>query len=245
MARKNTSEELMVAISQAGIYRDNATPVANTLLAALSRGDATFSLQTGEGTDHAVGEYIRVGSGSSLEVFKIDAIAVDVITPETPVLLAHAASEPVEKQDLVDLGDVSEDGVNRETSVERQEFRVSTQAGVYAVLIQNAGARLSWNLVNHSVENVLVSLGIPETLLLGSGTTADPFVAHVNPDDFNTVISESLFFRGTLRDGTTFEVRGFSADYDPNQTMTYARGNPALLPISADVQSLMYITPVP
>jgi hypothetical protein len=235
----------MVAISQAGIYRDIATPVAASLDAALSRGDSTFDVGTGEGSSFAIGDYVRVGSGSSLEVFKIDAIATDTITPETPVLLAHAAAEDVEKQDLVDLGDVSEDGVSRETSVERQEFRVATQAGVYAVLIQNAGARLSWNLVNHNVENVLTSLGIPETLLLGSGTTGDPWVAHVNPDDFNTVISESLFFKGTLRDGTTFEVRGFSADYDPNQTMTYARGNPALLPIAADVQSLMYIMPIP
>lgn len=245
MARKNTNEELWTVVSQAGFYRDIATPVASTLSVAASRGDATFTLQVGEGTDHPVGSYARLGSGNDVEVIKVGSVAVDVVTGETPVLLPHLISAPVEVQDLVDLGDVSEDGISRETSVERTEFRVATQANIYAVLIQNAGARLSWNLVNHSPENVLASLGIPETLLLGAGLPTDPHVAHANPDDFNTVADMTLFFKGALKDGTTFEIRGFAADFDPNQTMTYQRGNPALLPIAADVQSLAYITPIP
>jgi hypothetical protein len=209
---------------------------------AVTAGDTVISVVSE--TDFGAGDLLRIGSGNSIEVGEVESTAAGSITLVSGALIDHAVGEAAVEQVKVDLGDVSEDGVTRETSVDRNEFRVSTQAGVYATLITSANARLSWNLVNHSLENVLASLGIDETGIAGGGIVADPDVAHVDPDAYNELQNHSLYLTGALKDGTTFEIRGFGADFDANQTMTYARGNPALLPLAADVKRMAYITPI-
>lgn len=242
MTRKNTNEELWVAVSEVGVLRDGGAGTG-TLAVAAANGDGTLTLGTGEGSDYAANDYIRVGSGNLTEVWAVESVATDVVTIRGEIVFPHAIGDAHNEQVKVNLGDISEDGVTRETTSDRQEFRVATQAGIYATLLVSSGLRLSWNLVNHSLENVLASLGIPESVLGGTGTTADPFTAPVDPDTFDTVTDESLYFAGSLEDGTTVEIRGCNAQYDANQTMTYARGNPALLPMLCDVSLLVYLSP--
>ena len=245
MARLNSSDELWTEVTEGGFIKDQPTTPASSTIAttALIVGDT--AVEVAAASTFANDDLIRIGTGSSMEVGQIEAGGgTTSLTLYSGVVLAHAIGEPVFEQVKVDLGDISEDGVTRETSVDRNEFRVATQAGNYAVLISNAGARISWNLVNHSLENVLASLGIDETNITGAGSAADPFVGHVDPDAFNELLNHSLYFIGALKDGTQYEIRGFNCDFDANQTMTYARGNPALLPMAADVQRFVYITPL-
>jgi hypothetical protein len=244
MARLNTNEELWTEVTEAGVFRDQpTTPASSTLSADEAAGSASIAIAAA--STFADDDFIRIGSGNDLEVAQIKSGGgTTTLTLYSDTLIDHLTGATVYEQVKVNLGDVSEDGITRETSVDRNEFRVATQAGVYATLITSANARMSWNLVNHSYENVLASLGIPETNVTGAGSVADPYVAHVDPEAYNTASNESLYFQGALKDGTTYEIRGFSADYDANQTMTYARGNPALLPLAADVKRLAYITPV-
>lgn len=242
MARLNTNEELWVAVSEVGVLRDGGTG-AGTLASAASNGDGSVTLDTGEGSAYAANDYIRIGSGNTTEVWQVESVATDTVTIRGSIVFEHAAGTVHNEQVKTNLGDISEDGVTRETTSDRQEFRVATQAGVYATLLVSSGLRLSWNLVNHSLENVLASLGVPESVLAGTGTAADPYTAPIDPDTFDTVTGESLYFAGSLEDGTTIEIRGCNAQYDANQTMTYARGNPALLPMLADVSLLIYLSP--
>lgn len=240
--RLGTNEELWTAVSEVGVLRDGGTGTGN-IAASITAGATTVTLGTGEGTAYVANDYIRVDSGNDLEVYQVESVATDVVTIRGSFQKDHANGVEHNEQVKQDLGDISEDGVTRETTSDRQEFRVATQAGVYATLLVSSGMRLSWNLVNHNFENVLASLGIPESLLSGTGTASDPFIIPVNPDDFDTVTNESLYFAGSREDGTTIEIRGFNAQYDANQTMTYARGNPALLPMLADVAMLVYLSP--
>jgi hypothetical protein len=243
MARKNTNEELWLEISAAGVYRDEATPGEGLVDTIVAIAQKDVVLGTGEGTGFAVDDWIRVGSGNLMEVAKIESLATDTLTMYSEIAFPHAVGAPVTSLEKVDLGAVSEDGITRDTSVERTEIRAATQASPYATLVANVNQRLSWNLLNHSNENVLMALGMDEGAIHGTGTGSDPYVIDILADDMGSVINHALWFTGALKDGTLFEIQGWSCDFDPNQTLNYLRGQAVLLPIAADVQHIRYYTP--
>jgi len=243
MARKNTNEELWLEISAAGVYRDEATPGESTLASAVSAGATDVDVQTGEGANFATDDWVRIGSGGGFELAKVLSIATDTLTLYGAVAFDHAADVYIGTMEKVDLGAVSEDGITRDTSVERTEIRAATQATPYATLVANVNQRLSWNLLNHSNENVLMALGMDEAAITGTGVAADPYIIDVIANDMGSVINHALWFTGALKDGTTFEIQGWGCDFDPNQTLNYLRGQAVLLPIAADVQHIRYYNP--
>lgn len=243
MARLNTSDELWVAVSEAGFFTDETagTPGSTTSDAAYSAGDTVISV-TSE-ANFGAGDLIRVGTANEMEIQIVESTAAGSITLESALAFAHVSGIPVVEQQRVNLGDISDDGVTRESSVERTEIRAATQAGVYATLVTNASARVSWNLLNHSLENVMFALGMDESNISGAGSAADPWVADINPDNFNELTNIAVYFTGSLRDGTTFEIQGWNCDFDPNLTITYLRGQAVSIPFAADIQHLRYLSP--
>ena len=242
MARLNTNEELWVACSEAGFIRTPATPSGNTTTdAVLAAGDSVMSVvsETGFATD----DILRVSSGNEMEIGFVETVAAGSITLKSNIAFAHLSGVVVTSMERVNLGAVSDDGITRESSVERTEIRAATQAGVYATLITNANARIAWNLLNHSMENVLWALGMDETNISGAGTSADPTVADIDPDLFDELQNVAVYFAGSLKDGTTIEIQGWDADFDPNQSITYLRGQAVTLPFAADVKHIRYYDP--
>jgi hypothetical protein len=242
MARLNTSDELWVSVSEAGFFTDETTTPGNTTSdAAYSAGDTVLSVVAE--TNFAADDLVRIGSGNEMEIGIIESTAAGSLTLESGIAFAHASGIPLVEQQRVNLGDISDDGVTRESSVERTEIRAATQAGVYATLVTNASARVSWNMLNHSLENVMFALGIDEAGISGAGSAGDPFIADLNPDDFNELTNIGVYFTGTLRDGTTIEIQGWNCDFDPNLTITYLRGQAVTIPFAADIQHLRYLSP--
>jgi hypothetical protein len=244
MARLNTSDELWTAVSSAGFIRDETTtPGDSTLNGAAAAGQKVATVNSE--TNFAIGDIIRIGTGNIMEIGIIAALTP--LTLETNLAFSHATAEVVKEQQRVDLGDISDDGVTRESSVERTEIRAATQAGTYATLVTNATARLGFNLLNHSEENILFALGIDEATaagrLHGAGTAGDPTVADIDPDNFNELTNIAVYFAGTLRDGTTIEIQGWNCDFDPNATISYLRGQAVSIPFAADVQHIRYLNP--
>ena len=243
MARLNTSDELWVAVSEAGFFTDETagTPGSTTSDAVYAAGDLVISV-TSE-ANFAANDVIRVGTANEMEVQIVETTAAGSITLESALAFGHISGIPVVEQQRVNLGDISDDGVTRESSVERTEIRACTQAGVYATLVTNASARVSWNMLNHSLENVMFALGMDESNISGAGSAGDPFIADINPDSFNELNNIGVYFTGTLRDGTTFEIQGWNCDFDPNLTITYLRGQAVSIPFAADIQHLRYLSP--
>jgi hypothetical protein len=243
MPRLNTSDELWVAVSSAGFVTDETagTPGSTTSDAVYSAGDTVLSVVSE--TNFATGDLVRLATGSSMEIAIVESTAAGSLTMESGIAFAHASGIVLVEQQRVDLGDISDDGVTRESSVERTEIRAATQAGTYATLVTNANARLGWNLLNHSLENVMFALGIDESNITGAGTAADPYISDINPDNFNELTNIAIYFAGSLRDGTTVEVQGWNCDFDPNATISYLRGQAVSIPFAADVQHIRYLMP--
>jgi hypothetical protein len=244
MARKNTNEELWLEVSAAGIYRDAATPGTGALNSQAAAGQSDLVLGTGEGAGFTVGDVVRISSGNLSEFGVVESIATDTLTLHSFLAFTHATGIAVTEQEEIDLGAVSEDGITRETTVERTEIRAVTQATAYANLVVSVGQRITWNLLNHSLENVMLALGMDESNIHGAGSQADPSVADLTAENMEELLNHCLWFRGALKDATTFEIQGWAVEFDANQTMTYLRGQAVLLPMAADVQHIRYITPL-
>jgi hypothetical protein len=244
MARKNTNEELWLEVSAAGVYRDLTAGATGTIDTQAAAAQSDVVLGTGEGSSFSTGDIIRIGGGNVAEWAEVESIATDTLTLVSLLAFTHEVGEAVVEQESVDLGAVSEDGITRETTVERTEIRAATQASAYANLTTSVGQRLTWNLLNHSLENVMICLGLDEANIHGAGSAADPDVADLIADDMGGLANHALWFTGALNDGSDFEIQGWAAEFDPNQTLTYLRGQAVLLPIAADIQHIRYITPL-
>jgi hypothetical protein len=242
MPRLNTNEELWVAVSEAGFIRTPATPGGDTTTdAVLAPGVKVISVVSETG--FTSGDLLRLGSGNLLEIGVVASTVAGSITIESNIAFDHLSGVQVVSQERVNLGAISDDGITRESSVERTEIRAATQAGVYATLITNANARISWNMLNHSFENVLWAFGMDEANIHGTGVAGDPFIADINPDLFDELNNITVYFAGSLKDGTTIEIQGWDADFDANVSITYLRGQAVSLPFAADVKHIRYLDP--
>jgi hypothetical protein len=230
---------LWVSVSEAGFFRDTSGGGSSTSTIPLVAG--TKACDIASETNFTVGDPIRISSGNEMEIGIIASLTPLVL--ESNMAFNHVSGVVVVEQDRVNLGDISDDGVTRESSVERTEIRAATQAGVYATLVTNASARVSWNMLNHSLENVMFALGMDESNISGLGTAVDPYIADLNPDNFNELTNTAVYFAGTLRNGDAYEIQGWNCDFDPNLTITYLRGQAVSIPFAADIQHLRYLQP--
>jgi hypothetical protein len=243
MARLNTSDELWAAVSEAGFLRDVSGGESDTI-SAVSAGAVSLTEVTGTNAWSA-GDYLRIESGSALEVAIVEAYSTPTITLVSPLAFDHPAGSAVVEQEKVNLGAVADDGINRENAVERTEIRAVTQAGIYATLVTSVSGRISFNLLNHSMENVLAAMGIDEANIGGTGVAADPYIGDVDFNKIDELLNHSIYFTGALKDGTTIQVEAWNAEFDGNQTVTYLRGQAVTLPFAADVRHFRYLQPIP
>jgi hypothetical protein len=244
MARLNTNDELWTAVSQGGVIRDTVGGEADTLNALVAAGATALTEATGTNA-WAPGDLLRIESGGDAEVAVVEAYSTPAITLVSALGFGHPVGAAVVQQEKVDLGAISDDGVNRENAVEKTEIRASTQAGIYATLVTSVTGRINWNLLNHSMENVMLTLGMDETLITGGGTAADPTIADLLFDNVGSLQNHALYFTGALKNGVVFQIEAWGADIDGNQTVNYLRGQQVVLPFSADVKHFRYISPIP
>lgn len=243
MARKNTNEELWTVCSEFGVLRDATagTPGDTTTDAAASAGDTSISVVSE--TDFSVGDWIRIDGGNKMEVQKVLTTAAGTINLEDQLAFDHVSGIAVKELERVILGDITDDGVTRDTEVETAEIRAATQAGTYATLTVNVSGQISAALLNHSPENLLASLGIAETELRGTGGTSDPWITDIDFNNIGTVINEALYLTGAMNDGTTVEIQGWGVEWEGTQSINYVRGGTVSLPVVANVKHFRYYMP--
>jgi len=179
-----------------------------------------------------------------MEGAKIEAPASTNMPLVSKLAYAHAVSEVVRELDRTDLGDLSDDGVQDETAVDRTRIDAATKRHAYDYNINHSEYKVTVNLENLSNENVLTAFGIPETNVHGAGTTADPSVADVRPNDLDTISPVHFWARGTLGNGNIVEVQYFDCKIDPSKSITYARGQDAPLQVVFNAAHRRWINPV-
>lgn len=243
MARKNTNAELWKALSQFGMMDDSTGTFMNTTLSS-SEAEGQSALSVVITTNGSSGDYFRLGDQGNYEVCQIETATTVVITCKSNIAYGHASGEAVVELTRTDLGDLTDDGVVWEVAADRTRIDAATQRHAYTYNINHTEYRVTVNLENLSDENVLTSLGIPESNLHGAGTTADPKVADLTPDDMNTIDPLHFWARGTLGNGNTVEVQFWDCEIDPSKSVTFARGQDAPMQMVFNTQHIRWLNPV-
>lgn len=246
MARRNTNAELWKRVSAVGIFRDtsggDSTTVAGT---APSAGDTTFDVASGDGSNYAADDYVRIGgAGDNLEVVKIEGVTTDTITTVSPLAFDHAVGEAVADVTSTTLGDITEDGVTQEVQPTRNEIASAIKYTPYGFLLARVNQRVSFTIENISKENLAAAFGKAESFG-GAGTSADPYVTHIRGEDVASEDVPAVWFTGVMKNGETFEVWCQDANLDPSKTINFVTGNLVGVPFVYDFNTVSYFGPTP
>lgn len=243
MPRKNTNEELWTVCSEFGVLRDSSTTTPGDTLTDTAHAAGVSAVNVADETDFTAGDWIRVDGGNKMEIQKVTSVAAGIITIDDQLAFDHVTGIAVKELDRVILGDITDDGVTRDSEVETAEIRAATQAGTYATLTVNVSGQITASLLNHSPENLLASLGIAESEVRGAGTSGDPYVTDIDFNNIGTVINEGLYLIGAMNDGTTVEIQGWGVEWEGSQSINYVRGGTVSLPVVANVKHFRYYMP--
>lgn len=243
MARLLTNAEIFAAVDSVGVIRDTSGGVATTVATAVAAGDSLVPVAAAGAL--ATDDICRIGNEANEEVVIIESLSTNDITTVSELAYAHAVGEDFVQQERTPIGDVSDDGFDVEFQVDRNQVNAATRRERLCFLVGNMNARLSFSLEGHSQENLLAAVGAPESGIHGAGSAADPSVADMTPDVFDTQLNQSWYFTGSLKNGTTVEVQVWRTQVDPNKTINYTRGNPALIPVAVDLGHTRYYQPAP
>ncbi|MFA6044193.1 MAG: hypothetical protein WC718_04355 [Phycisphaerales bacterium] len=243
MARTNTNAELWKALSQFGMMDDStaASKVNTTLSAAYAAGVSTIKIASAVGATAL--DYIRIGPSGVMEVAQLETNTTNPALV-SKIAYAHASGETVKELTRTILGDLSDDGVQVEITADRTRIDAATRRHAYDHNINHTEYRVTVAMENLSDENVLTSLGIPESNRHGAGTAADPYVADATPANLDTINPVHFWCRGTLGNGNTVEVQMWDCRIDPSKSITFARGQDAPAQLVFNTQHIRWLNPV-
>ncbi len=232
MPRTNANGELWDALTEFGRLLDSTG--GSTLATASAAAAAGASAVTAaNSTVLSTGTYIRIGPMGGAQLAYINAIStMDVLTLRSELAEDVSTGETIRELERTILGDTDDNGVQSNVNADITSINAATQRNTYAHLVAHTDMLVEVGILNISWENLLATVGAPESNLSGAGTVADPTVAYWLPDNWDSVKPIHFWARGTLKDGTIVEVQFWDCDIDPAKSMALARGQEAPLGLS-------------
>lgn len=212
MANKNS---LFKSLTSALLCRDMAAGGGNTtLLAAAAKGASIISLTSG--TNFSVGDTVRVGTGSALELVTLAAGQISpLFATQEPLAKAHAIGEAVVEQSAYDLGDITDAGVIVDPTRATTDINVATKRLVFGIILGYGEVTAAFTLPTLTLENIAFALGIPLSKVVGTGASSiTPKHMITDLTDIALETNISLVCTGVLMDGTPCRAELWGAEPD-------------------------------
>jgi hypothetical protein len=244
MTRLNTAAEIWGDLTLFGIMWDSTSGLSGTLDSSGGIGKTASTFAVSVTATGSTGAYIRVGPKGGASVGQIEAGTTGAITLVSQVGEVKSSGAAVVELIRTDLGDIQDGGINNDIQADRNRIDAATQRHRYAWHIPHTDYVLQVGLLNLSIENLLVAMGIPESEASGAGTAADPDVADWDPELIDTITPVHFYAQGTRKDGQTVECQWWDCDFDPAKTFNMARGNEAPLTFSFSARWQRWLTPI-
>lgn len=130
------------------------------------------------------------------------------------------------------IGETSTDGVTYEGQTEETPLKTGTSRGVYLYIPGGVEQTFSFSLVNFSLENVAEAFGLnPSTRITGTGTSIDPYILTMAPNNYSEQPNRLWFAQGLREDGLTVRMEFNSAQiFSPQVQIKVTTGEGALIP---------------
>lgn len=247
MARLNTNAELWSHLSNFYVLWDSTSGVSTTVdstaadVAATASTCGTAATTTGLSTGTS---YVRVGPRGGAVWALVEAASTVGFTAMSQFGETLQDGDAVVEQVKTDLGDISDAGVSVDVTGDVTTINVATQRHAYAHHVAHTDFGCTVQLENLSVENLLTSMGMNDSLRHGGGTTADPYVADWLSDNIDTINPLAFIASGTLKDGTNVDVEFWDCDFNPAKTIALARGQDAPLEFTFFARVIRWKHPV-
>ena len=231
MPRLNHKGEYWSHLDLAEIIRDEvSTPGDTTVDAAASQGATTIDVVAA--TNFTDGDLVRIGVRDRLEINQIEGAPATTMPLRFPLAYAHAIGEEFKENVASDMGNVADAGVRVTFSGDHNPVTAATKRLTTAYLTGHAELMAEFELLGMALENIAVAVGMPESAVLGSGTTAAPYTLAITADDFNTENDLSWRFTGARKDGAIVLVDLWACEVDFSAlNFALQRGATAPIPV--------------
>lgn len=225
-----------VILRNAGVYlaRDKTgTFGSTTLTAAAAAGAGTLTVASI--TNFATSDWIRVGSGETLELVQVHistAPSGNTITLNTNLRKAHLSGEAVVEQQIYDLGPVTNDqGAVVSYKGESTNVNVADNRLAHAVLNGFVSAEANFTFPNVSLYSFAAATATLLAKIVGAATLASPLQLATDGTDFAGDSNMSMIIAGKLFDTSDLVAYLFGVDGDYTKiSLALSRGKLAGLP---------------
>jgi hypothetical protein len=209
-------DKVIRRVSAVYLHRPKISGGSTTLSAATAVGATTFTIAANTGFGN--GDTCKVGRGDETELIKINAALSGggpyTVTPEYPLVYAHAAGDPFVEFSTYDIGDIEAGGVDFRANGETQDVQAATKRLAYTIINGFNDLSMEFRLPTFSIYGMLHALGIPVSAVTGAATTADPRVLTTDGNNVDAEVDACITAVAELMDSTVVTVELWSVNFD-------------------------------
>lgn len=223
------------AMTEVGYFADTGT---NNTINGTPAADATSIVLT-SAAGFVAGDWIKVGTGDTVEYHWIDSIATNTLTLRTRLLRAQANGTAVRKVTQTAFAGCTPDGVRIRTGGSVSTIRSATKRLSLGVRPGAATVTFGVQLLEISLPMFAYALGIPQADISGGRLPVGDRVA--------TATIEGLYVKGLKQNGLTAQVAvwGCTLDTSGVQAILNNQGDTPFIPLLAKpasgVQFIEYV----
>lgn len=238
-----TSAGLITQVDACGVIKDVSGGASTTLDAGEPAGETSISVA--DETGFLADDYVRIGSGDTLEVGQVASTSAGTIVLKTGLRYAQANGVALVEQEKIDMGHVGEAGLDIGVSEDIFEAGAATSPKVLVRKTTRITQNFVWPAMEWTASMIAHAFGIPQASVLGSGTAADPYVIALDGDAIKSVTNVSLYAECTREDADIVEFQGWNLTPDLNKSWNVSRNSTAELPFGGDVKTIAMIRYTP
>lgn len=197
--RDNAPTEKVSELSEVGLFLlDVTAPLDTTLDAEAALGQKVVPLASTTGA--AIDDYAMIHEANEMEIIDVETInaAVDVVA-KSNLWKTHASGQVCKGLVKVVLGDLTEDAFADELSIAINVHNVGTRHGAWDSTPGHHEQAVAFQIVNATIDNIQLALGLADGATGGTGTDADPWFVDSDPEQFAKGLQQStLCHRGRM-----------------------------------------------
>jgi len=242
MARLNHKGEYWSHLDSVELFRDQGTTPGDTTVGTAGVAGAT-TIEVASAANFTDGDVIRINVRDRLEINQIEGAPATTMPLRFPLMYNHAIGAQVIEQEAFDLGNILDAGARVTFSGDHNPVNAATKRLVTAYLTGHAEIMAEFELLGFALENLAVAVGMAESNVGGSGTSAAPTTLAITADDFNTENDLSWRFTGATKQGEVVLLDLMATEVDfSSVNFAMQRGTPAPIPVRAKATSGLRIS---
>lgn len=223
-----TKGKVFDSLTEVGYFAAGATAggtPASTTIAAPSGGSnvkGQFVITVAVATNISIGDWMKLGAAELVEFHRVGALAGTQITLDTKLLRDQATGTAVVEQTLIPFANIHPDGVTLAIAGTVDRLREATQVFAIGTRPGSARASLAFGILDFTPSALARAAGLDPATIVGNTFVLD--------EKLGTNITDGVYLRGVLQDGTTawVVVYGCSQDVGRAALAMVSSGQPSV-----------------